>query len=132
MSELRECPFCGVKGFHNIWHQARHKEGCFLRLYADNCQDYYTKIANGQSVDDATSPRVHENEEMAEAWNARAERTCEMTDNSDYTMLCSCGEEIDYYMTEHYADGTAEYSYMYCPHCGAKVVTSDTKQTMGA
>ena len=51
----------------------------------------------------------------------KRERTCRMTDNGDYTMLCSCGEEIEWHLTEHYGDGTAEYSYNYCPHCGARV-----------
>lgn len=102
MIELKPCPFCGGEP-----------------KLIDNfivCEKCATRMERA-----IVYPRWHESTELIQRWNTRHERTCRMADNGDYTMTCSCGEEIDWHMTDHYADCTAEYSYSYCPHCGARV-----------
>ncbi len=64
-----------------------------------------------------------------EAWNTRAERTCEMElqtcvdpEGNVFSFVCSgCG-----------ADVYGHVDIPNCPYCKAKVVTSDTEQTMDA
>lgn len=107
MSELRECPFCGSHDEIPVHHES----GCFIRMYAENVDAMYRG-----------KPMPHSEESMKEAWNVRAERTCEMVHEPPEApyhvgkwMCSACGT---WWMKLPYDLSKA----CYCPHCGAKVV----------
>lgn len=104
MSEFRECPFCGSHNEKPI----NHAEDCFIRMYAENVDEYYY-----------SETLVHDRESMKEAWNTRAERTCEME-------LQSCvdaeGNVFSFVCSECGVDAYGHVDIGYCPNCGAKVV----------
>lgn len=133
MTEIKPCPFC--KSTSNI--PAEHEEWCFLRKRADCSDDYFTAGFGGGEFDwkAAYEHRFdrHSNEELIEAWNTRAERTCSMSD-------IKTGEQAEYdteeviYHCENCHDERAVYAFNedgnvwadapnYCPNCGAKVVS---------
>ena len=113
MSELRECPFCGSHNEKPI----NHAEDCFIRMYAENVDEYYY-----------SGTLVHDRESMKEAWNTRAERTCEpvkkFSEESPWPRLvCSeCGRELHWDdIVNEVGEESAELQ-PYCG-CGAKVVS---------
>ena len=95
LGELKPCPFClGIN---------HHREGCYIALLAEH--------VNWSSIDE---------EELNEAWNMRAEHTCTMEYNLEYsadefypTMAFECSE-----CGHVVIDGIPNY----CPNCGAKVM----------
>lgn len=93
MSELLPCPFCGGEA-----QVARTAAG----YWAAYCEEPMCgRVGNFKTEADAI-----------EAWNTRAERTCELTlDGTDGCFGCSeCDENIPPLAN-------------YCPNCGAKVVS---------
>lgn len=106
--ELKPCPFCGAKAYavHRAWVVAEHWEiqtGC-----AEGCINY------------GMEPEFSTEEEAAERWNRRAERTCRFEREfveaaKDWYCRCSeCGQVFPYYSL---AD-----RLRFCPNCGARVV----------
>ena len=103
--ELKPCPFCGGKA-RIVSVSERYTVGCTIMRCRGNwltARDYYTK------------------DEAAEAWNTRAERTCQEVEVTSryqpyvtYMTACSlCGGTL----------AVDEYSAPnYCPSCGARVV----------
>lgn len=109
MSEMLLCPFCGGEGI--IWPFREHpfyvaicKDGCGCQL-----GDFKTR------------------EEAIEAWNTRAERTCQIKQHR----CMNCDHEINdkaYFVSVDLGDGfwTADSRRAnYCPNCGAKVIYDD-------
>ena len=105
-AELKPCPFCGGKGYIIMVQNRFYAtcDTCTCRIASD-CLDlrYYGDVLA----------------EVIEAWNTRAERTCEVL-GEDYDEL------LEYWNTElscgHAFNGMAKY-VNYCPECGAKVVS---------
>ena len=110
--ELKPCPFCGGEAEITKWH-----EGYFVECKAHHCG--------------GTIGAYKTEEETIEAWNTRAERTCEMPmvfeddegnelDSSAayfrYYRCSNCGEIMEHYKHEHWS---------YCPNCGAKVIDDE-------
>ena len=109
--ELLPCPFCGGKQTYRkhdggVWlTTTNHKRGCIMR--------------------EALSFVAFDTEaEAIEAWNSRAELTCEMRADGAHCMngvefyeCRSCGE----YACIPTVMGKSEPP-SYCPNCGAKVV----------
>lgn len=95
MSELKPCPFCG--GEAEILTAESMHGGNLYGVMCDCC-------AGRADVYDTEA-------EAIEAWNTRAERTCELTlDGTDGCFGCSeCFENIPPLAN-------------YCPNCGAKVI----------
>lgn len=100
-AELMPCPFCGGEA-HSV------------NAYSL----YFVKCTNCQAESKFYSTEA----EAAEAWNARAERTCSVEETcfdelwqEKYTRL-SCG---------HYVWG---YAQKYCPECGARIFTKGERQ----
>lgn len=58
---VRGCPFCDTKGA-DVQYPYKHADGCFIRLYADNCEDHCK-----------WEPCRHPMLEMMAAWNKRVE-----------------------------------------------------------
>lgn len=105
--ELKPCPFCGGEAVFNAHATANDiGNGVVCRTLAViECPRCEFCIA--QEADD----------EAAAAWNARAERTCHITDVHDFrdgsrTFFLSCG---------HQRHGERGTRFRYCDVCGAKV-----------
>ena len=105
-SDLLFCPFCGGEA-----HIKEVVSAC-EKLYTVSCSDsecmgYETWLLK-PTVDEAVA-----------AWNRRAERTCRMEYNEEWS-----GDEL--YPTECYNCSechhmTSDGMPSYCPNCGAKV-----------
>ena len=121
LQKLRKCPFCGGEATGYEWSDddeidegephlqdaycavaVDHKDDCLLKV-----GEFYVWIASTEK-------------EAAEIWNKRVERTCKMKkarwDDGQCTwgVICSaCGEKHEHEF---------EYSFNFCPTCGAKVV----------
>lgn len=101
MSELKPCPFCGDLDPY---------------VSGDDWNGWYV-VCSGCGADGSTESTKAE---AIDAWNTRAERTCRMEYNEDWS-----GDEL--YPTEAYQCSmcggiTQEGRPHYCPNCGAKVV----------
>ena len=98
LPKIKPCPFCGGENVETSYKDTF--SGDFRRgVYcADCCGGVY--------------PYYDTEAEAVEAWNTRAERTCELTlDGTDGCFGCSeCDENIPPLAN-------------YCPNCGAKVVS---------
>lgn len=133
--ELKPCPFCGAVG-SDVLHQDNHREGCFLRLYADNCEVWYTAVLAGEEF---APPMPHKFDEQKEAWNARAAYTDEqfslaVHDGRAWQVVRECrmspARGGGWYCSEcsvwvapgPMANATEHLAPRYCPNCGAKVV----------
>lgn len=107
MSDLKLCPFCGNE-------VDNHKDDCYFRLYSVAFADSLVLGKAGMHVH--VSAR-----ELNEAWNTRAERTCEMVyepdDPSIHYGKWTCSECGHWWMYPSYDMSGANY----CPDCGAKV-----------
>lgn len=103
MSELRECPFC-------CGEVDNHKDDCYFRLYSVAFVDSLMLGKSGMNVH--VSSR-----ELFDAWNTRAERTCE-------NMAEQCFREAyNAFLCSRCGTKTAFTNVDYCPSCGAKVVS---------
>lgn len=111
MADLLPCPFCGGEAevrptYDRFTYQV---DGWFA--WCRNHNDYECPCAP-QTMDYLTEA------DAVEAWNTRAERTCEVL-GERYDEL------LDYWDTElscgHVFNGMAQY-VTYCPDCGAKVI----------
>lgn len=99
MSELLSCPFCGSSRVEVVGH--------FPFVRCKECE--------------AETDNYDDKEAAAEAWNTRAERTCEIVHDDLLSeqyygpmARCShCGAALP----EEFIG-----PYYYCPRCGAKVV----------
>lgn len=114
LSCLEPCPFCGGKAVHEFDNgepiiHFYHDDGCFL----------------------AGVETMHDCPSAEEAWNRRAERTCEFFyDKKMAEYACSaCGERVsgsnpdDEYEVSPLA---VLESFEYCPHCGARVIEEES------
>lgn len=98
--ELKPCPFCGGEAEFG----GNDRTGYFVECLTCGTNDPLPNL-------------VYSMEEVAAAWNTRAERTCRPSTNLyGYVACCSeCGRSL----LEH---GGAGRLWHYCPNCGAKVV----------
>lgn len=119
MNELKPCPFCGDKecetytteevSFVQNQDLTMSEEMEFL-LWGTGCYKCSAQVYGFDTE-----------EEAIEAWNTRAERTCNMVPNGEHgnaaVLACSaCGNTESVYAIS--AD-----DFNYCPNCGAKVVS---------
>lgn len=117
MTEIKPCPFC--KSTSNLpWE---HEEWCFIRKHADSEEDYYKAGFGGGEFNRKTAHEHkfdrHSNEELIEAWNTRAERTCRYDTINPGHFDTECGRFA--YWNHDGCGSPPEY----CPHCGGKVVS---------
>jgi rRNA maturation protein Nop10 len=107
LQKLRKCPFCGGEADMN-------DEG-------SECSPdrFWAYCTNPSCFVEGTGVYATE-EEAAQAWNTRVERTCQMKEarwddgQCTWGVICSaCGEKHEH---------SFEYSFNFCPTCGAKVV----------
>ena len=110
--ELKPCPFCGGKARMHVAFASGGDHSVGVYVECPECRSQ-----SGTKWDDGAQ------EKAAEGWNRRAERTCRMEYNKEWS-----GDEL--YPTECY--NCSECRYMtcdgmpsYCPNCGAKVVVDD-------
>lgn len=102
MSEFKSCPFCGGDAFMNL-------EG---RKFWIECRGCAAETGCFKTEDEAI-----------EAWNTRAERECEPTED----WHCPCGQDLVSCDTGIGPNGGAveldpPILFNYCPNCGAKVI----------
>ena len=100
--ELKPCPFCGGEALFETYGGT----AC-----AVVCQTCHCGTATA---------RLYDGMEAVKAWNRRAERTCRMEYNEEWS-----GDEL--YPTECYNCSECHHMTIdgmpsYCPNCGAKVV----------
>lgn len=117
--ELKSCPFCGGEAIGFEWSDddevdegERHADDAYCAVKANHKDDCLLKVGEFYMWIAATE------EEAAEIWNKRAERTChrEEDQNNWGTMYDDWCSECD----EHIKQGAN-----YCPGCGAKVVDDE-------
>ena len=106
--ELRECPHCGAtRGLYTLdeYGGLCVDDDLIAQIFCDNCKSAFENES------------ANNGKELIEAWNTRAERTCEVTEYNDCgphaedcTIVLTCGHR------------TLGYIPNYCPSCGAKVV----------
>lgn len=103
--ELKPCPFCGGEARFETYGGT----ACAVVCQTCGCGTPTMRLDDGMIA--------------ADLWNRRAERTCRMEYNEEWS-----GDEL--YPTECY--NCSECHYMtsdgmpsYCPNCGAKVVDDD-------
>ena len=106
MQELKPCPCCGSAIGLYVLQDEKYGE---WRVFCDMCKTSFHNENHCDTRDDAIS-----------AWNRRAERTCRMEYNEQWS-------HDEYYPTECY--NCSECGHMtydgvptFCPNCGAKVV----------
>lgn len=107
MSELKPCPFCGSYNCwtHEVWNRhTDHAQGYYVECYdcgaAKGVLIYHNGTWDGFYKTEA---------EAIEAWNARYERTCEVTYGEHGCPYCGeCGFVL--YSTSGY-----------CTNCGTRV-----------
>ena len=129
MSELRECPFCGgevsIETYENpmpytndtgktLWRD--EPEG-----YVIECKNHKWSNSKHPLAGDLALYSWDTSEEsksaLIEAWNTRAERTCE-------NMAEQCFREAyNAFLCSRCGANTAYTNVDYCPNCGAKVVS---------
>ena len=116
MSELLPCPFCW-----NAAHVVRSFQYGQNR-YGVECADCFGSV----------TPILPTEAAAAEAWNTRAERTCEAVVDSQNGLVCSeCGSSAlvrDWAEMHSWGGGYERVrfaTYDYCPNCGAKAVNND-------
>ena len=107
--ELRECPHCGAtRGLYTLdeYGGLCVDDDLIAQIFCDNCKSAFENES------------ANNGKELIEAWNTRAERTCEVTEYNDCgphaedcTIVLTCGHR------------TLGYIPNYCPSCGAKVVS---------
>lgn len=110
MTELKPCPFCGAsydKDEDDFVYAADHENWCPLRGIAYG--------GYGLTVGDT--------EEEIDAWNTRAERTCEghRCEETDEWVCHKCGGSLAGCMFNPVRDGFVCVPN-FCPNCGAEVV----------
>ena len=105
-SELKPCPFCGGG-------QNSHEDWCFILMCLVNEE---------QAI--FGNKRLFTEDDLSNAWNTRAERTCKNIGNPydgppDYEQFgCSeCGWKGSVDVNEF-----VDWNARYCPNCGARVV----------
>lgn len=114
-NELKPCPFCGGEAEYG----------------ANSVQGYeYVRCASCKA---RTWSCYETKEQAAQAWNTRAERTCEIVrcetgepaeyDCDEVLWHCeSCHEEVAIYAYNENGDTWADKP-SFCPNCGSKVVS---------
>lgn len=82
LEPLKECPFCGSYSPY----PGEHEEGCYLRIWSDTKEDWYTHGFN-QKPEDFDIAKAeehvhdrHSGDDLRAAWNHRYKRTCKMQD----------------------------------------------------
>ena len=118
--ELKPCPFCGAVS-SDVLHQDNHREGCFLRLYADNCEVWYSAVLAGETVAPAMPHRF---DEQKEAWNARAAYTDEqfaiaVHNGEAWQVVREC--HIRYHGGTVSEGGMEAEDWYYCDACGEEL-----------
>ena len=101
--KLLPCPFCGG-------------EAVLVPTSGTTVREWFVTCGNLEcGVLACKTRRFYSEEEAIEAWNTRAERTCNRVPFGR-TLVCSeCGAGM--------GKAAERYVYLnYCPHCGAKVV----------
>lgn len=109
MTELLPCQFCG--GEADVHYFAHDDSECTVMCSNPNCRASVSARSCGSMTTAYNRAR--------KLWNSRAERTCRMEYNEEWS-----GDEL--YPTECY--NCSECHYMtsdgmpsYCPNCGARV-----------
>lgn len=120
MTDLKPCPFCG--GEAEVYEMQYGENGKYS-VFGVFCKDDsradligLSRYQHGHFIDNFPTEA-----EAVAAWNARAERMCEIEHVKGGAMYdvwrCSaCGYE--------YAESVSETSIVqnYCPNCGARVI----------
>lgn len=113
MSELKPCPFCGGES------EVVELESVYLYGFVARC-------ANEDCIIVAETDMCPTEAEAVEAWNTRAERTCENISDPPEGFLCSSCGWGDFAEPSHLLT-TAKFAGNdkgpnHCPNCGARVV----------
>ena len=95
MTELLPCPFCGSEA---------HAYRTMAQRYCAICNKPFC-VSVGPFDTEA---------EAVEAWNTRAERTCNIVYDNGIAHCDTCGAGT-------YTGSNLDY-WHYCPNCGAKVI----------
>lgn len=103
MTELKPCPCCGPKAFIIPTTKCDPPIGEHCWTAELRCHECGLSIARTAATEKEALDQV------IEAWNTRAERTCHVVIEDECPVCSECGEDID-------------PSFAACPYCGARVV----------
>jgi hypothetical protein len=127
MTELKPCPFCGGKA-RIVSDYSSEQDKTRWSLWHECCEHEGSGLGYGHALFPwFETPWYDTEEEAVEAWNARAERTCQDADTRFNAWVCSeCKATMlllfdDYGEPTYSVEGVADVP-RYCPNCGAKVV----------
>lgn len=111
MTELKPCPLGCPKSHIKVYTRKITSEHFEAKLQCNKCD--ISIVRSGATEECAL-------ENAIQAWNTRAERTCQAKPAIGGGWFCShCGVFIDRHPM---ANATDRLEARYCPNCGAKVV----------
>lgn len=131
-NELKPCQFCGVPESDETVNFDHHKDDCYLKMTLNSVYKAVWRFASEIQRAGFFDDELYTPAQIHEAWNTRAERTCEIArvetgepaeyDCDEVLWHCeSCHEEVAIYAYNENGDTWADKP-AFCPDCGAKVV----------
>lgn len=114
--ELKPCPFCG--GEVNVYVRDGDNNSAIIfgsaKMVRIKCPDCFCDIQVNENCFEDVITFDEMLDYAIEQWNTRAERTCIINPDADFTFCDSCDAmfALDYF----------DQQWKYCPNCGAKVV----------
>ena len=119
IEELKPCPFCGGEAYIQAKHMPNWTWN-WCNVICDSCGATVTRAGGEGTFEGAEKAAIA-------AWNARAERTCELICHGSLANMPSfvCWSCSECGFGWHHSENDKQFSF--CPNCGAKVIEEKGK-----